>query len=123
MLQSKSKFADWRQGFEQPLERAKAEIPRISCGDAILTIETARHYSRNLAHFPDEKGTLSHLINQFTPPAITHQPRLVTMTMRCSAEQSGIQLNHDPRIYSNICLSFITTTDKVKLPVPTAKSR
>jgi len=66
VVQSKFKFANSRHGFEEALERARAEMVRTGCRGVIFAIETAGHYWRNLAYFLDEKGVPFRLINQFT---------------------------------------------------------
>ena len=67
VVQSKFKFADSRHGFEEALERARAEMVRCGCRGVILAIETASHYWQNLAYLLNEKGVPFRLINQFTP--------------------------------------------------------
>jgi len=66
MVQSKFKFANLRRGFEEALERAKAEMGRTGCRGVMFAIETASHYWRNFAYFLDERGVPFRLINQFT---------------------------------------------------------
>jgi transposase len=65
-IHSKFKFANSRRGFEEALERARAEMVRTGCRGVIFAIETASHYWRNLAYLLDDRGIPFHLINQFT---------------------------------------------------------
>jgi len=66
MVQSKFKFANSRPGFEEALERVRAEMVRSGCRGVMFAIETAGHYWRNLAYFLDEKGVPFRLINQYS---------------------------------------------------------
>lgn len=66
MVQSKFKFLNSRRGFEEALDRARAEMIRTGCHGVIFAIETAGHYWRNFAYFLDERGVPFRLINQFT---------------------------------------------------------
>ncbi len=66
IVRSKFKFANSRRGFEEALERARAEMVRTGCRGVIFAIETASHYWRNFAYFLDERGVPFRLINQFT---------------------------------------------------------
>ena len=65
MGQSKFKFANSRRGFEEALDRARAEMERTGCRGVIFAIETAGHYWRNFAYFLDNRGISFRLINQF----------------------------------------------------------
>jgi len=66
MAQSKFKFDNSRRGFEEALDRARAEMIRTGCHGVIFAIETAGHYWHNFAYFLDERGVPFRLINQFT---------------------------------------------------------
>ena len=66
LVQSKFKFANSRRGFEEALDRARAEMIRTGCRGVIFAIETAAHYWRNFAYFLDERGVPFRLVNQFT---------------------------------------------------------
>jgi transposase len=66
MVQSKFKFANSRPGFEEALERVRAEMVRSGCRGVMFAIETAGHYWRNFAYFLDEKGVPFRLINQYS---------------------------------------------------------
>ena len=44
MVQSKFKFANSRRGFEEALERVRAEMVRNGCRGVMFAIETAGHY-------------------------------------------------------------------------------
>ena len=48
---TKFKFANSRQGYEQALERVRAEMAKTGCRGVIFAIETGGHYWRNLAYF------------------------------------------------------------------------
>ena len=65
MVQSKFKFANSRRGFEETLERVRAEMERTGCRGVMFAIETAGHYWRNLAYFLEERGVPFRVINQF----------------------------------------------------------
>lgn len=65
VMRSKFKFANSRTGFEDALERARAEMVRNECRGVMFAIETAGHYWRNLAYFLDERGIPFRVINQF----------------------------------------------------------
>jgi transposase len=66
VVHSKLKFANSRQGYEEALERVRAEMVETGCRGVIFAIETASHYWRNLAYFLEERGIPFRLINQFT---------------------------------------------------------
>ena len=65
-VHSKLKFANSRQGYEEALERARAEMFKTGSRGVIFAIETASHYWRNLVYFLEERGVPFRLINQFT---------------------------------------------------------
>ena len=62
----KFKFANSRQGYEQALERVRAEMVKTGCRGVIFAIETGGHYWRNLAYFLEDRGVPFRLISQFT---------------------------------------------------------
>lgn len=66
VVQSKFKFANSKRGFEEALERTKADMVKAGCRGVIFAIETAGHYWRNLAYFLDNNGIPFRLINQFS---------------------------------------------------------
>lgn len=66
VVQSKLKFANSRPGFEEALERVRAEMVRNGCCGVMFAIETAGHYWRNFAYFLDERGIPFRLINQYS---------------------------------------------------------
>jgi len=66
VIHSKFKFDNSRRGFEEALERAKADMVKTDCHGIIFAIETGGHYWRNFAYFLDNNGIPFHLINQFT---------------------------------------------------------
>jgi transposase len=66
IVQTKFKFTNSRSGFEEVLERARAEMFGTDSKGVIFAIETASHYWRNLAYFLDEHGIPFRLINPFT---------------------------------------------------------
>lgn len=66
LVHSKFKFANSKRGYEEALERARAEMARTGCRGVIFAIETASHFWRNLAYFLEERGVPFRLINPFT---------------------------------------------------------
>jgi len=66
VVHSKLKFGNSRQGYEEALERNRADMVRTGCRGVIFAIEVASHYWRNLAYFLEERGVPFRLINQFT---------------------------------------------------------
>lgn len=66
IVHAKFKFANSKEGFEELLERARAEMVRTGSRGVIFAIETASHYWRKLAYFLDERGIPFRLINPFT---------------------------------------------------------
>lgn len=63
---TKLKFVNCRQGYDEALERVRAEMVKTDCRGVIFAIETGSHYWRNLAYFLDERGVPFRLINPFT---------------------------------------------------------
>jgi len=66
VVQSKFKFTNSKPGFEEALERVRAEMVRNGCRGVMFAIETAGHYWRNFAYFLEERGIPSRLINQYS---------------------------------------------------------
>jgi len=66
LVQGKFKFTNSRDGFEEALERARADMEKAGCQGVIFSIEAASHLWRNFAYFLDEKGIPFRLINPFS---------------------------------------------------------
>lgn len=66
MVHSKFKFANSKRGYEEMLERVRAEMVRTGCRGVMFAIETGGHYWRNLAYFLEERSIPFRLINPFT---------------------------------------------------------
>jgi len=66
LVQGKFKFTSSRDGFEEALERAKANMEKTDCLGIIFAVETASHLWRNFAYFLDGKGIPFRLINPFS---------------------------------------------------------
>ena len=66
LVQSKFKFTNSRDGFEEAMERARADMEKAGCQGVIFAIEAASHLWRNFAYFLDEKGIPFRLINPFS---------------------------------------------------------
>jgi len=66
IIQTKFKFTNSRDGFEEVLQRARAEMLKTDSKGVIFAIEAASHYWRNLAYFLDGHGVPFRLINPFT---------------------------------------------------------
>jgi transposase len=66
LVQGKFKFTNSRDGFEEALERARANMGKAGCHGVIFAIEAASHLWRNFAYFLDEKGIPFRLINPFS---------------------------------------------------------
>ena len=66
IVHAKLRFTNSKEGFEEMLERARAEMVRTGSRGVTFAIETASHYWRNLAYFLDEQGIPFRLINPFT---------------------------------------------------------
>ena len=66
LVQGKFKFTNSHDGFEEALERARADMGKAGCQGVIFAIEVASHLWRNFAYFLDEKGILFRLINPFS---------------------------------------------------------
>jgi transposase len=66
LAQGKFKFTNSRDGFEEALERARADMGKAGCQGIIFAIEAASHLWRNFAYFLDEKGIPFRLINPFS---------------------------------------------------------
>ena len=49
VVQSKFKFTNSKWGFEEVLERLKADMVKAGCHGVIFAIETAGHYWRNFS--------------------------------------------------------------------------
>ena len=66
LVQSKFKFTNSRDGFEEALEWARADMGKAGCLGIIFAVEAASHLWRNLAYALDEQCILFRFINQFT---------------------------------------------------------
>jgi len=66
IVQTKFKFTNSRDGFEEALQRARTEMLKTESRGVIFAIETASHYWRNLAYFLDDHGIPFRLVNPFT---------------------------------------------------------
>lgn len=66
LVQSKFKFTNSRDGFEEALERARADMVKAGGLGIIFAVEAASHLWRNFAYFLDEKGIPFRLINPFS---------------------------------------------------------
>jgi transposase len=66
VVHTKFKFTNSWPGYEEALQRARAEMARTGCPGVIWALEAASHYWRNLAYFLEEQGFSFYLINQFT---------------------------------------------------------
>ena len=66
IVQKKFKFSNSRDGFEEVLQRARADMLQTGSRGVIFAIETASHYWRNLAYFLDDHGVPFRLVNPFT---------------------------------------------------------
>jgi transposase len=66
LVQSKFKFSNCRDGFEEALEHARADMEEAGCLGMIFAVEAASHLWRNFAYFLDDKGTPFRLINPFS---------------------------------------------------------
>jgi transposase len=66
IVHTKFKVTNSRQGYEELLERARAQMVGTSSRGVIFAIEIASHYWRNLAYFLEERGIPFRLINPFT---------------------------------------------------------
>ena len=66
LVQGKFKFTNSRDGFEEALERARADMEKAGCQGVIFAIEVSSHLWRNFAYFLDEKGIPFRLINPFS---------------------------------------------------------
>ena len=66
MVRTKFKFANSRDGFDQALENARAELTKASCRGVIFAIETGGHFWRNFAYSMEERGVPFRLISQLT---------------------------------------------------------
>lgn len=66
IVQTKFKFNNSRNGFEEVLQRVRVEMLKTGSKGVIFAIETASHYWRNLAYFLDGHGVPFRLVNPFT---------------------------------------------------------
>jgi transposase len=55
-----------RNGFENALEKIRAEMIKAGCRGVIFAIETGGHFWRNFAYFLEERGLPFRLISQIT---------------------------------------------------------
>ena len=66
VVRSRFRFDNSREGFEEMLQRVRAEMARAGWRGLMFGLETGGHYWRNLAYFLDERGIPFRLISQFT---------------------------------------------------------
>jgi transposase len=66
VVQTKFKFMNSRNGFDEVLEKARVEMVKAGCRGVMFAIETGGHFWRNFAYFLEEKGIPFRLISQFT---------------------------------------------------------
>ena len=66
VVQTKFKFLNSRDGFDEALEKAGVEIVKASCRGVMFAIETGGHFWRNFAYFLEERGIPFRLISQLT---------------------------------------------------------
>ncbi len=66
IVHTKFKITNSRQGYEELLERTRAQMVGTSSRGVIFAIEIASHYWRNLAYLLEERGIPFRLINPFT---------------------------------------------------------
>jgi transposase len=66
VVQTKFKFANSRNGFDEALEKARVEMVKAGCRGVMFAIETGGHFWRNFAYFLEERGIPFRLISQFT---------------------------------------------------------
>ena len=66
VVRAKFKLMNSRNGFEEALEKARAEMVKASCRGVMFAIETGGHFWRNFAYFLEERGIPFRLISQFT---------------------------------------------------------
>ena len=66
VVQTKFKFANSSDGFDEALEKARDEMVKAECRGVMFAIETGGHFWRNFAYFLEERGIPFRLISQFT---------------------------------------------------------
>ena len=66
VVQTKFKFVNSRNGFDEALEKARLEMVKAGCRGVMYAIETGGHFWRNFAYFLEERGIPFRLISQFT---------------------------------------------------------
>ena len=66
VVQTKFKFVNSRDGFDEALEKARVEMGKAGCRGVMFAIETGGHFWRNFAYFLEERGIPFRLISQFT---------------------------------------------------------
>ena len=66
VVQTRFKFPNSRDGFDEALEKARAEMIKAECRGVMFAIETGGHFWRNFAYFLEERGIPFRLISQFT---------------------------------------------------------
>jgi transposase len=65
-VQTKFKFVNSRDGFDEALEKARVEMVKAGCRGVMFAIETGGHFWRNFAYFLEERGIPFRLISQLT---------------------------------------------------------
>jgi transposase len=66
VVQTKFKFVNSRNSFDEALEKARVEMVKAGCRGVMFAIETGGHFWRNFAYFLEERGIPFRLISQFT---------------------------------------------------------
>lgn len=67
MVRTKFKFVNSRVGFEEALDKARAEMVKTGCRGVIFAIETGGHFWRNFAYFLEEVSVPFRLIISRSP--------------------------------------------------------
>ena len=66
VVHCKFKVVNSRRGYEELLERSRAQMTATGCRGVMYAIEAASHFWRNLAYFLEKQGVPFRLINPFT---------------------------------------------------------
>jgi transposase len=66
VVQTKFKFVNSKNGFDEALEKARVEMVKAGCRGVMFAIETGGHFWRNFAYFLEERGIPFRLVSQFT---------------------------------------------------------
>jgi len=68
VVHTKFKFANSRQGYNDALDRVRAEMVKTGCRGVAFAIETGGHYWRNFAYFLEDRGVPFRLITSPASP-------------------------------------------------------